>query len=113
MDLALQVSMSETFNITSADFVTNNVPIVVSSEVEWSDQRIHAHPTSGTDIMAKAALALQDGSITESNRRRLLLSNDRSRAAWLLVFGAAADRWTDAPDSWPALRVITGDRDGA
>jgi hypothetical protein len=35
MDVALQVSYSETFNIVSADAVSQNVPVVVSDEIAW------------------------------------------------------------------------------
>jgi len=35
MDLGLQVSFSETFNIVAADFVHLRVPIVGSDEIEW------------------------------------------------------------------------------
>jgi hypothetical protein len=35
MDLGLQVSYSESFNIVAADFVDNGVPILVSEEIDW------------------------------------------------------------------------------
>jgi hypothetical protein len=35
MDLGMQVSFSESFNIVSADFVFCGVPIVVSKEIDW------------------------------------------------------------------------------
>lgn len=35
MDIGLQTSMSESFNIVSADFVRQGVPIVASTEVTW------------------------------------------------------------------------------
>jgi hypothetical protein len=35
MDMGLQVSFSETFNIVCADFVANKVPIVVSESISW------------------------------------------------------------------------------
>ena len=33
MDMCLQVSFTETFNIVTADAVANSVPVVVSSEM--------------------------------------------------------------------------------
>ena len=36
MDVGLQVSFTETFNIVTADFVSQDIPIVVSNEVEWA-----------------------------------------------------------------------------
>lgn len=44
MDMGLQVSLSETFNIVSADFVSQNVPIVTSSEVPFVNTMYHAEP---------------------------------------------------------------------
>lgn len=35
MDMGLQVSFSETFNIVAADLISNGVPVVSSSEVPW------------------------------------------------------------------------------
>jgi hypothetical protein len=35
MDLGMQVSYTESFNITSADFVFQNVPIIVSEEIKF------------------------------------------------------------------------------
>jgi len=35
MDMGLQVSLSESFNIVSADFVSQNIPIVTSKEVDF------------------------------------------------------------------------------
>jgi len=35
MDIGMQVSMSETFNIVAADFVYTGIPIIVSKEIDW------------------------------------------------------------------------------
>lgn len=35
MDLGLQLSFSESFNIVTSDFVNNNVPILVSDAINW------------------------------------------------------------------------------
>lgn len=35
MDLGMQLSYSETFNIVAADFVSNYIPFVGSSEIDW------------------------------------------------------------------------------
>lgn len=35
MDLGMQVSMTESFNIVTADFVGEGVPIIVSEDIEW------------------------------------------------------------------------------
>jgi len=35
MDIGMQVSLSETFNIVVADFVSRNIPVVYSKEIDW------------------------------------------------------------------------------
>jgi hypothetical protein len=50
MDLALQPSFTETFNLTSADAVAEGVPVVASSAVEWLPPWCHADPDDAADI---------------------------------------------------------------
>lgn len=50
MDLGLQVSFSETFNIVEADLVTQGVPIVGSTEIPWISSFFCASPTETYDI---------------------------------------------------------------
>jgi hypothetical protein len=55
MDIAMQVSFSETFNIVAADHVTRSVPLVSSAEVPWSHAWWQADPTDSDSMV----LALQ------------------------------------------------------
>lgn len=50
IDLLLQVSFSETFNIVGSDCVSVGVPVVGSKEIPWLPKQFHADPTSSTDI---------------------------------------------------------------
>ena len=52
MDLGLQVSFSETFNIVCGDFVYCNIPIVGSKDIEWMDSAYQADCTDIKDIVA-------------------------------------------------------------
>lgn len=61
MDVGLQVSFSETFNIVSADHVIEGVPCVTSDEVPWMPKRYHALPVSAEDIAKKISIAINDG----------------------------------------------------
>jgi hypothetical protein len=110
MDLGMQVSFSETFNIVSADFATNNVPLLVSPEVSWCDARIQAGATSTSDMVNKAKIALRAVSITEANRRGLLAYNETSQFSWHQVFGELSDSWTDQPASFKARPALTSRR---
>jgi len=51
MDIALQVSFSETFNIIAADTLSQGVPLVASNEIPWSNPRFNAHPTDTNEIV--------------------------------------------------------------
>lgn len=46
MDVAMQVSFSETFNIVSADCAARWIPLVVSPEISWVIPEYQAAPTS-------------------------------------------------------------------
>lgn len=52
MDLGLQVSFSETFNIVAADMVVTGLPIVVSPEVTWSSPLCQAPTTDSKAIVS-------------------------------------------------------------
>lgn len=83
MDIAVQVSFSETFNIVTADAVTMGVPCVVSPEVFWVSSRYHADPTSADDIVKKMEVALKDAVIDGqvTNKIGLEQYNNRSHMA--------------------------------
>lgn len=53
MDMCMQVSFSETFNIVTADAVNNNVPVVASDEVKWISSLFKANPTNSLSILSK------------------------------------------------------------
>jgi glycosyltransferase involved in cell wall biosynthesis len=50
IDIGVQVSFTETFNIVSADMVNANLPIVTSSEVDWVLPMFYAKANSVNDI---------------------------------------------------------------
>lgn len=58
MDICLQVSYSETFNITTADAVSQGVPVVTSKEIFWVPSIFHADPNSINDIVSKMKRAV-------------------------------------------------------
>lgn len=51
LDMGLQVSFTESFNIVAADFVSKGVPIVASQEIEWVAKPFIAETTSTTSII--------------------------------------------------------------
>jgi hypothetical protein len=53
MDIGMQVSFSETFNIVGADFVSQGVPFLGSSEIPWSSPEFNSDPASSQHIYEK------------------------------------------------------------
>jgi hypothetical protein len=50
MDMGMQVSFTETYNIVAADFVSNDIPMVGSSQITWLPKMFQADPNSTTEI---------------------------------------------------------------
>lgn len=53
MDMGLQVSFNETFNIVAADFVSCNVPLVGSEEIIWLNDLYKTKTTCAKSIASK------------------------------------------------------------
>ena len=53
MDIGLQVSFTETFNIVAADLVSQGVPVISSPEIVWMYDGFKANPNSSNDILQK------------------------------------------------------------
>lgn len=58
MDIGLQVSFTETFNIVAADFVNNNIPVIVSDQIKWVSGIYKSKPTESKSIINKLSLGL-------------------------------------------------------
>lgn len=53
MDIGMQVSYSETFNIVTADFVSNGIPVIISPQIEWGSCIFKVDPNSNEKIVNK------------------------------------------------------------
>jgi hypothetical protein len=51
MDIGMQVSFSETFNIVSADLISQGVPVIGSSQIPWLPKSLHTDPTDINSIV--------------------------------------------------------------
>lgn len=69
MDICLQVSLTESFNIVSADAVSMGVPLVGSQAIDWLPKRSKAHVDSISSICAVMARA--DKAMVEMNHAAL------------------------------------------
>jgi hypothetical protein len=86
MDVAMQVSCSESFNIVAADCVVAGIPIVVSSSSNWVTSWCQAEPTDSEDIVLKLVKA-DDWRLRAAmkvlNLRGLRSFCENSRQRWL------------------------------
>jgi hypothetical protein len=85
MNLGLQVSFSESFNIVSADFASIGVPIVVSEEISWMPEDFMADTTDAFDIVEtmKHVEKMSSWVARLKMRRSLIKYNRISERAWL------------------------------
>lgn len=86
MDLGMQVSFTETFNIVTADFVNNNIPVVVSKEIPWVNPLFAANPTKVESIIKKMRLALLLSSLRWTNKLRLWWNSLKAERIWTSYF---------------------------
>jgi hypothetical protein len=56
MDIGMQCNFSETFNIVSADLISQGIPIVGTKEIPWLVQPYCADPTDSNDMVNKLSL---------------------------------------------------------
>jgi len=89
MDVNLQISFSETFNIVTADAVAMGVSVISSREVPWLGDYAHADPTSGQSIVAALHRVWDESRrVRISNQRRDLLKYcHQTEEEWLARFG--------------------------
>lgn len=84
MDMAMQVSFSETFNIVSADAVKMAVPVVASREVSWLGDYAMAAPDDARSIVRALTAAWNDSQHGRLYRQRRDLAQfcDDSENLW-------------------------------
>ena len=102
MDIGMQLSYSESFNIVTADFVWNNIPILVSPDITWMTDLYKCDPNNTEEIVEKMIkiykCTMTDESIIETikhtfkneeykihwiNKIRLLEYNKKASQMWI------------------------------
>ena len=83
MDLCMQVSFTETFNIVTADAVCEGVPSVVSDAIEWTPRSWHANVDSAEDVARVGSHLLWDHHAAAEGLRALEDYEKNARALWL------------------------------
>ena len=87
MDIGLQVSFSETFNIVGADIIGEGVPLVGSIEIPWFDPTYAARAQYSDEIYNAIMLAHTDpqGNVL-SNQQKLTDYTNKTCAVWINQF---------------------------
>src|SRR5262249_36888564 len=85
MDLSLQVSFSETFDIVMADSVAIGLPSVGSDAIRWLSYRSKAGTNWIDSIVATMSFVLNSHQIARENLRGLTDDAAESRRQWLSV----------------------------
>ena len=87
MDIGMQVSFSETFNIVAADMLSVGVPLVTSDEVPWASRISVALPSKLDTIVEKLTVAYSlPGLNVWLNKRKLKKYLRKSRMYWIKYF---------------------------
>jgi len=88
INIGMQVSYSETFNIVAADFVNNNIPIVVSPEIFWVNDLFKANPNSVDSIVSKLKFTWKTKGLGlyKLNKLKLKSYDSDSRDTWIEYF---------------------------
>jgi len=53
MDIGMQVSLTESFNLVTADFVSQRIPIIVGEDIEWMPDFTKVVPTDYSEIVVR------------------------------------------------------------
>jgi len=83
MDIGLQASFTETYNIVMADFVNNCIPVVASSEISFVSPAFVANPNSSADIEKKLKRAWKFRSFNFINKYYLQKNSNFSEDCWV------------------------------
>lgn len=85
MDIGLQVSFSETFNIVGADLISQGVPLVGSIEIPWLSDVWAARAEHSDEIYNALRTVHEQGANANVMTNQLLLTNytNKTRAHWV------------------------------
>jgi len=83
MDIGMQISFTETFNIVAADFVYCGVPIVVSRDIKFVDQNCAVVPSNEKQVENALKYAYYEKDVVKQNKKLLEEHNRCAYQEWL------------------------------
>lgn len=82
IDIGLQVSLTETFNVVCADYVTAGIPVVASKEVSWLSDFSKAQDDDIDSIVDRMESAINHRLLIRLNQWKLRRHSDKAQEAW-------------------------------
>lgn len=82
IDLGMQVSLSETWNVVSSDYVTAGLPVVASKEVYWLSEFSTVKSNSIQDIVETMYTVWNNPLLTKLNQFHLSNSSKQAQKLW-------------------------------
>lgn len=88
IDLVLQVSHTESFNVVAADSCAEGVPVVGSTAIDWLPHRWQANPDDPMDVVCVAEYLLRSPEAIRDGQRALREYGDDGLITWRRWLGA-------------------------
>ncbi len=82
IDIGLQVSLTETFNVVCADYVTAGIPVVGSDAIEWLCPWSKAQDDDVNSIVKAMHMAMRQRWLVKWNRSRLNSYTQKAQELW-------------------------------
>lgn len=84
IDIGMQASFSETFNIVTADMVNKYIPVVVSNDIRWVRDEFKVEPTSFNELVSKLNYCYKNinSRIVKKNKEALADYSKKSVCNW-------------------------------
>lgn len=87
MDIGMQVSYSETFNIVGCDLISQGIPIIGSAEIPWMNSIAFADPTTSENIFKVLKYTWENKQLNvNTNQEALIEYGNNTKAIWLEYF---------------------------
>ena len=87
MDIGMQCNFSETFNIVSADLISQGVPVMGSSEIPWATAVFNARPTESDEMADRLVRIYRFPQLNVwLNQRKLTAYTNQTLKVWVDYF---------------------------
>lgn len=84
IDIGIQVSFTETFNLVTADLLSQGVPVIGSSEIPWMNNKYFCNPTDASDIIRVLDVVYKNPRLNvEENNLSLIEYTENTKKVWL------------------------------